>query len=730
MAAETIRYEQGDDGIVVLTLDDPKQSANTMNGDYFASMASTVDRLEREREEISGVLITSAKKTFFAGGDLHDLVAVRREDSAEFAQHIKDLKSHLRRLETLGVPVVAAINGSALGGGLEITLACHRRFVADDARLQLGFPEVTLGLMPGAGGVIRSVRMLGIVPALTELLLDGRRVDPARALELGLIDEVLPREELVGAAKAWIAANPDASQPWDRPGHQIPGGTPLDHSFIPVLQSLPANLGKQLRGAPLPAPHAILATAVEGAQVDFDNAIEVEGRYFVSLAVGQVAKNMIQANFFDLQEVNGRRIEGVEAEPEKVAKVAILGAGMMGAGIAYVAARAGIEVVLGDVSLEAAERGKGYSEKLVAKGIERGNIEEESGRELLARITPTADLADAAGADLMIEAVFEDPQVKAEGYAALEPHLAAGALLASNTSTLPIGGLAEGVSRPQDFIGLHFFSPVDKMPLLEIVRGERTAPETVARALTVARQLRKTPILVNDSRGFFTSRVIRTFYDEGVAMLAEGIPAATIEQASGQAGYPAPVLALCDELNLNLIRKIRDERRAAVEAAGEEWVPHPADAVFDRMVEEFDRGGRLAGAGFYEYAEGRRVGLWSGLADAFGASTEDLPPLAELEQRMLFIEALESVRCLQEGVIESAADANVGSLLGIGFPRWTGGVLQYIAGYPGGPEAFLARARELAAAHGERFEPPALLVEKAERGEPLGHDAGVLAGNA
>lgn len=730
MVAETIRYEKGNDGIVGLTLDDPNQSANTMNGDYFASMASAVERLEREREEISGVVITSAKKTFFAGGDLHDLVAVRREGSAEFAQHIRDLKSHLRRLETLGVPVVAAINGSALGGGLEIALATHRRVVADDARLQLGFPEVTLGLMPGAGGVVRSVRLLGIVPALRELLLDGRRIDPTRALELGLIDEVLPREELVDAARAWIAANPEASQPWDRPDHEIPGGTPLDDSFVPVLQALPANLGKQLRGAPFPAPHAILATAVEGAQLDFDNAIEVEGRYFVSLAVDQVTKNMIQANFFDLREVNGRRIEGVESEPEKVAKVAILGAGMMGAGIAYAAAKAEIEVVLGDVSFDAAKRGKGYSEKLVSRGVERGTVSEQSGRELLARITPTADLSVAAGADLMIEAVFEDPQVKADAYAALEPHLAAGALLASNTSTLPITGLAENVSRPADFIGLHFFSPVDMMPLLEIVRGERTAPETVARALTVARQLRKTPILVNDSRGFFTSRVIRTFYDEGVAMLAEGIPAATIEQASGQAGYPAPVLQLCDELNLNLIRKIREERRSAVEAAGEEWGPHPADAVFDRMIDEFDRGGRLSGAGFYEYADGRRAGLWGGLADAFGVRTEDLPPLAELEQRMLFVEALESVRCLAEGVIESAADANIGSLLGIGFPRWTGGVLQYVAGYPGGAEAFLARARELAAAHGGRFEPPALLVKKVERGEPLGRDAGVLAGNA
>jgi 3-hydroxyacyl-CoA dehydrogenase/enoyl-CoA hydratase/3-hydroxybutyryl-CoA epimerase len=404
----------------------------------------------------------------------------------------------------------------------------------------------------------------------------------------------------------------------------------------------------------------------------------------------------------------------------------VLGAGMMGAAIAYVCAKAGIEVVLKDVSAEGAEKGKGYSQKLVAKAIERGRSTQEQGNELLARITPSADPADADGAELVIEAVFEDPGVKAQVYAEIEPHLAEGALFASNTSTLPITELAEGVSHPADFIGLHFFSPVDKMPLLEIIKGEQTSEETLYRALDVAKLIRKTPIVVNDSRGFFTSRVIGTFLNEGIAMLTEGVPAPSIEQASSQAGYPAPVLQLSDELNLNLARKIRDATKAAVERDGGSWTGHPAEQVVDRMLDEFDRGGRLAGAGFYEYEDGKRTRLWPGLVDAFGGSGHELP-FEDLKERMLFIESLEAVKCLDEGVIESVADANIGSILGIGYPGWSGGVLQYINGYEGGPAGFVARARELAERYGERFEPPASLVEKAERGETFQDEQPALA---
>ena len=630
---------------------------------------------------------------------------------------MRTVKAQLRRLETLGVPVVAAVNGAALGGGLEICLACHRRIVVDDPRVQLGFPEVQLGLLPGGGGVVRSVRMLGIVDALMKVLMEGKRYRPQQAMEIGIVDEIVASpEDLLPAAKAWIEANPEAQQPWDADGYRMPGGTPSNPKLAQNLPAFPANLRKQLKGANFPAPHHIMSAAVEGAQTDFDNAIEIEGRYFVDLACGQVSKNMIQAFFFDLQRVNGDRGRPAEIEPFAASKVVVLGAGMMGASIAYVCAKAGIEVVLKDVSQEAAEGGKAYSEKLVAKGVERGKETTESAAALLARITPTTGAADAAGADLVIEAVFEDPKVKAEVFAEIEPHLAEGALLGSNTSTLPITMLAEGVSRPADFIGLHFFSPVEKMPLLEIIKGEETSEETLYRALDVARQIKKTPIVVNDSRGFFTSRVIGTFILEGLAMLAEGVPAPSIEQASSQAGYPAPVLQLSDELNLNLMRKIREETKAAILADGGQWPEHPSEGVVDRMLDEFERGGKLAGAGFYSYEEGSRAGLWDGLRDAFGGDNTEIP-FEDMKERMLFAESIETIKCLDEGVIESIADANIGSIMGIGFPAWTGGVAQYMNGYEGGLPGFVARCRELAEAYGERFEPPASLIAKAEAGE-------------
>src|SRR3954447_26291945 len=550
----TIKWEQDSDGIVVLTLDDPNQSANTMNRDYAESMAAAIDRLEAAKDLIAGAVLISAKKTFFAGGDLNDLREAGKEQAAEIAEMVRGGKKQLRRLETLGKPVVAAINGAALGGGLEICLACHRRVALDDPRVKLGFPEVKLGLLPGAGGVVRSVRMFGIVDALMNLLMQGQEVRPGKALDMGLVDEVVAtREELVPAAKAWIKAQPadePTVQPWDVKGYKMPGGTPSNPKLAQNLPAFPANLRKQLKGANYPAPHHIMAAAVEGAQVDFENASEIEGRYFVDLVTSQIAKNMIQAFFFDLQRVNGSRDRPAHLEPTSVKKVVVLGAGMMGAAIAYVSAKAGIEVVLKDVSQEAADRGKGYSEKLVAKGLERGKTTQEKGDALLARITATTDAAAADEADLVIEAVFEDPGVKREVMAEIEPHLAPDALLGSNTSTLPITDLAENVSRPADFIGLHFFSPVDKMPLLEIIKGEKTGDPAVYRALDFAKQIGKTPIVVNDSRGFFTSRVIGTFIDEGISMLAEGIPPASIEQASSQAGYPAPVLQLSDELNL------------------------------------------------------------------------------------------------------------------------------------------------------------------------------------
>ena len=718
MAATTIRWERDDAGIVVLTLDDPDQSANTMNAAYVASMGATIDRLEAEREQVTGVILTSAKKTFFAGGDLRDLLAAGPEQAPELAALVGVIKAQLRRLETLGRPVVAAINGAALGGGLEIALACHHRIAVDDPRLQIGLPEVTLGLLPGGGGVVRTVRLLGLVEALTKVLLEGTRYTPGDARELGLLDElVADRDALIPAARAWIDANPQAIQPWDATGYVIPGGAPASPGIVENLPAFPATLRKRLKGANYPAPHHILAAAVEGAQVDLETASTIEGRYFVDLVTGQVAKNMIQAFFFDLQRVNGeRRRSG--AEPFRPQRAVVLGAGMMGAAISYVLANADIEVMLKDVSIEVAERGKAYSSGLVARAVERGRSTRAQADALLARIHPTDRAQDADGAALVIEAVFEDPAVKAEVFAEIEHHLADDALLSSNTSTLPITDLAAGVTRPADFIGLHFFSPVDKMPLLEIIRGRKTSATTLDRALDLARLIKKTPIVVNDSRGFFTSRVIGTFVNEGIAMLAEGVPAPSIEQASSQAGYPAPVLQLSDELSLHLMRKIRDAGAAATQAAGGTWSPHPAEAVIDRMLDEFERAGRLAGAGFYEYQDGRRVGLWPGLGQAFGGQNLDIP-FDDLKERLLFIEAIEAARCMEEGVIESVADANIGSILGIGYPGWTGGVLQYINGHRGGVQGFVARARKLGERYGDRFEPCDSLVARAERDEPF-----------
>src|SRR3954470_22295378 len=393
-----VRYEKGDDGVLVLTLDDPNQSANTMNAAYVESMGATVDRLEAEKDEIAGVVITSAKKTFFAGGDLHDLIRATREDAPQVAAGVREIKAQLRRLETLGKPVVAAINGAALGGGFEIALACHHRVVVDDPGAVVGFPEVQLGLLPGGGGVVRTVRMLGIVDALMQLLLQGQRLRPEKAKELGVVDEIVAsREELVPAAKEWIKSNPEAVQPWDVKGHKIPGGTPTNPKLAMNLPAFPANLRKQLKGANYPAPHHIMAAAVEGSQVDFDTAIEIEGRYFVDLATGQVAKNMIQAFFFDLQQVNGKRGRPDDVETFTAKKVVVLGAGMMGAAIAYVCAKAGIEVVLKDVSQENAERGKGYSAGLVEKAVARGRSSQERADALLARIQATDRPEDAAG---------------------------------------------------------------------------------------------------------------------------------------------------------------------------------------------------------------------------------------------------------------------------------------------------------------------------------------------
>lgn len=727
MNLETIQYTQDENGLVTITLNDTKQSANTMRQQFVEDYITVVDHLEENKADISGVIITSAKPTFFAGGDLRELIAATPDDAPAFVEFSNRLKKAMRTLETLGMPVVAAINGAALGGGLEIALACHYRVALDSRATRIGLPEVTLGLLPGGGGVVRTVRLLGVIEALTKVLVQGQQMRVADAKTVGIIDEIVPDPAaMIEAAKAWIAENPKATQPWDARGYRMPGGTPTHPMLAANLPAIPATLKSQTKGAHYDAPHHIMSAAVEGAAVDIDRAFEIETRYFVDLVCHSAqAKNMTQAFFFDLQAINkgGSRPDGYA--PWEATKVAVLGAGMMGAGIAYQCARSGIEVVLKDVSLEAAEKGKAYSENLVTKGVKRGKLTQDKADAHLARITPTDSYDDLAGCDLVIEAVFESPDLKKQVFGDTEPVVAPDALLCSNTSTLPISELALGVSRPEDFIGLHFFSPVDKMPLVEIIVGKQTSDASLAKAVDLVLQIGKTPIVVNDSRGFFTSRVIGGFVNEAVAMLTEGISPVMIERAGSQAGYPAPPLQLVDELTLTLPYKIMTANRAGAEAAGVDYVAHPAEDVINKMLEA-GREGRTGGAGFYDYDDsGNRGKLWPGLFDMFGIDddrslqADDAEQLSDMEERMLFGEAIETVKCFDEGVITSYADANIGSIFGIGFPAWTGGVAQYIDQYPGGTTGFVARCKELADRYGERFNAPASLVAKAERGEPF-----------
>ncbi|MGY2004531.1 3-hydroxyacyl-CoA dehydrogenase NAD-binding domain-containing protein [Blastococcus sp. SYSU DS1024] len=708
MSDSTIRWEADADGVVVLTLDDPASSANTMNDAYVRSMGETIDRLEREKSSIRGVVLTSAKKTFFAGGNLGSLIQATPETRDQVLAQVTLVKSQLRRLETLGIPVAAAINGAALGGGLEIALACHHRVVLDDPRVKLGFPEVTLGLLPGGGGIVRSVRLLGLTTALLELLLQGQQVRPDKAVKLGLVHELAGPDELLAKARAWVLANEGAAQPWDTKGYKVPGGTPSSPSLASTLPAFPANLTKQLKGAPYPAPYAILSAAVESLQVDVDTAFTVEGRYFVDLVVGQVSTNMIQALWFDLNRINGGGSRPAVEERFTAAKVGVLGAGMMGAGIAHAFAKAGVDVVLKDVSTEAAEKGKGHVAGLVAKQVSRGRMSQEQADAFLARITATGEAADLAGCDVVVEAVFEDTALKHRVLSEAEANAAPGALLASNTSTLPITSLAEGVQRQADVVGMHFFSPVDKMPLVELIVGEKTSDVALARAYDAVRQIGKTPIVVSDSRGFFTSRVFGTLVMEGAALLAEGLAPMSVERAALQAGFPAGPLTLLDEVTLTLPLKIRDE--AAKAGASDD---HPGVAVLRTMVEH-GRTGKSSGQGFFDWQPEKRV--WPGLAELFPARDPQDPaavPFADAQERLLFAMAVETARCLEEQVLRTVEDANIGSIMGIGFPPLYGGVLQYVDQYAGGVAGFVARADELADAYGERFRPPAILLERA-----------------
>jgi 3-hydroxyacyl-CoA dehydrogenase/enoyl-CoA hydratase/3-hydroxybutyryl-CoA epimerase len=707
----SIRYEKDADNIVHVIFDNPTESANLMNATFRADFATTVARLQGETD-LAGVILRSAKSTFFAGADLKELVKAQ-EQSAQFMwDFAQPLKQQMRTLETLGKPVVAAINGAALGGGWEICLCAHHRIALDSAKITLGLPEVTLGLLPGGGGVVRMVRLLGLEAALP-FLMEGQQFNPAKGLKLGLVHELAANEpELLDKARAWIKAHAESKQPYDQSGYKIPGGTPSNPALAGKLMIVPAMLREKTKGV-MPAPEAILSVAVESSQVDVDTAMRIETRYFIELARGAVARNMINTFWFQLNDIKAGVGRPAGVPKASFTRVGILGAGMMGAAIAHVCAGKGIAVVLKDVSQEGADKGKGYSAKLLAKQLEKGRTTQEKMDTQLARITPTADADQLKGCELVIEAVFEDRSLKARVTQEAEARLADSAIFASNTSTLPITGLAQASARPANFIGLHFFSPADKMPLVEIICGKQTSPETLARAYDFVQAIGKTPIIVNDARGFFTSRVIGTLVNEGVSMLNEGVPAAAIENGALLAGFPVGPLALSDEVSLSLASKIRHQTIKDLQAEGKQWVPHKAEAVIDWMLEQ-DRAGKAAGKGFYEYPQGGKKQLWKGLDAHFGREG-GLIPLQDIKDRLLYVQSLETVRCWDEGVVTTTRDANIGSIMGIGFPPWTGGVLQFInsTGLP----AFVARARELAERYGDRFQPPASLLARAERNE-------------
>ena len=694
----TIRYEL-QDGIATLTFDEPGSPVNTMCAQWQQDLTEATARVVAEQAQIRGIVLASAKSTFFAGADLKATMRLRQADASTVYAGIEQTKKNFRTLETLGLPVVTCLNGAALGGGWELALVGHHRIAIDNPKIQLGLPEVTLGLIPGATGITKMTRLLGLMGA-QPYVLEGKLFNPRQALDLGLVHELVPdAAALRAAALAWIATHPKAQQPWDAKDYKMPGGTPSNPKIAGMLSVAPAVLKQKTRGL-YPAPEAALAVMVEGALVDYDTALRIESRYLAEIIVSPVARNMINTFFFNMNAIKGGQSRPKDVPRYKPQKVGLLGAGMMGAGIAYAQASRGIATVLKDVSLEKAEAGKAYSVKVTQPRVDKGRLSPHDQAALLARITPTAKATDLAGCDLIIEAVFEDRALKARVTQEAEPQLAAGGFFASNTSTLPISGLATASAQPSKFIGIHFFSPVDKMKLVEIIRGATTDDETVARAFDYVQALGKIPIVVNDARGFYTSRTFGTFVMEGAAMLGEGIPAAVIENAGVQAGMPVGPLAVLDETALSLSVHVLDQTRADLAAEGKTYTATPGELLVETMVKELHRNGRAAGGGFYDYPVSQKKTLWPELKTRFekpGATWDMLT----LKDRLLYRQAVETARCLSEGVLTTVHDANIGSIFGIGFPAWTGGAMQFI--YGTGIEAFEKRCAELAAQCGPGF---------------------------
>ena len=710
----SFNYEKDSNNIVTVTMD-MDGPVNSMSAAFLPMFVETLDRLEAEGE-LTGVVLTSAKSTFFAGGDLNMLCAVTPETVDEFFQGMCDTKAAMRRLETLNAPVCAAINGAALGGGLELALSCHHRIAWNHRSVQLGFPEVTLGLLPGGGGNVKAVYLLGLMGA-NEYIVEGKRVAPEKALASGLIDAVVDdKDSLVSAGKEWVMANKDdeaaRTQPWDTKGYKIPGGNIKNPEVAQMVTMGAPMIRKNTRGL-LPAPEKIFDVAVQALTVDFETAMRIESRGLAELALTPQAKNMINTFFFQMNKINGGASRPKDVPPQVTEKVGVLGAGMMGQGIAYSSAMAGIQVVLKDISLEAAEKGKAYTEALLQKRVDRGRMTADKMADVLSLIHPTASNEDLKGCDLIIEAVFENMKLKHEITKELEPMLAEGGIWGSNTSTLPITQLAEASVNAENFIGIHFFSPVDKMPLVEIIMGEKTGDVALAKAFDYTKQIKKTPIVVNDSLGFFTSRTFGTYLDEGVRLLVEGVNPIRIDNLGKAVGMPVGPLTVYDEVSLELSRKAQEtwkEMGVAIEGDDRSITA----GVVETMIGDHGRGGRYHGGGFYEYGADGSKHIWPGLFDLYGKDDVAITD-QDAKDRMLFRQVIEALKCLETGVLRSVADGNIGSIMGIGAPAWTGGLLQFINTY--GLQNFIDRCNELSAQYGDRFEAPAIVAEKLAAGE-------------
>lgn len=703
-------FEIDENNIATISLDMPGQSANTINEAFGEAIPEMMSQIENS-ENLSGIIFTSAKKNFVVGADIDMLYKL--EDPQQIFEMSEQMKSDLRKLETSGLPVVAALNGTALGGGFELALACHYRVAINNPKAKIGLPEVTLGLLPGGGGVTRTVRMMGLEKA-APLLLQGKQLSPQSALKAGWIDALAEdRADMMKQAKEWILSKPEASNPWDRRGFRIPGGDPRNPKLLTRLPAMPALLSKETYNV-YPAPQAILNTMVEGATVDFDTASRIESRYFAHLASGQVSKNMIGSFWFQLNEINKGKSRPKDIEPKQTKKLGVIGAGMMGHGITYVSAARGINVVMKDANIEGAQKGYDKIEAIASKAASRKKISEEKKQDLLSRVKPTGEASDFEGCDLIIEAVFESRDLKAQVTAEAESVISEDAVFASNTSTLPITGLAEKSKRPDQFVGLHFFSPVHKMRLVEIIKGEKTNPETLAKAFDYVLQIGKVPIVVNDSRGFYTSRVFSTYTSEGLALLGEGYHPQSVESAGRHAGMPVGPLALIDEVSLKLAYDISNQTLADLDGDDHALASHPGFDVLRSMVEKHDRKGRAYGGGFYDYPQGGKKRLWPGLKDAFPVSKSS-DELSEMMDRLLYAQSVETIRCMEEGVLTTVADANIGSVFGWGFAPWSGGTLQFVNHI--GVQNFYKRSAELAKKYGARFAPPQLLKEMAENNQ-------------